>query len=256
MFGSVYRSLNTISVIHVTLEHVFVWSVAILVTGVSEAIGNAANESGAAMVQPRPRAFRQPSKERAPAWLSGGSSNKPRKCKPLLHKRPAARARGTQVSSKRGTKLLLTRAMKRPSHRIVPYTPAHQQALHQKRSTRGAAEQCEMKLETLLKMTDLKLLRGLWGGGFLEKFRSCPNPKCKGLTKKRGKRQPGRLGPKKTVRAAMPTLQQMVCASFWKSTVLIRNGSELSVVAKAGKRGVLCSMGSQTESCPDADRGH
>ena len=117
-------------------------------------------------------------KKLAPAWVSGGSSSRPRLGKPLKGKTIKEKGlRGPQQAAKKGTALLKSRKSKLPVKRSVPYVPVHQQSGDPRRETRKTTEKAETKLQTLLNMKELALIKMMWRQGHLDKMKVCP--KCK-----------------------------------------------------------------------------
>ena len=122
-------------------------------------------------------------KKLAPAWISGGSSSRPRIGKALVTEGPARKekgVRGPQQAAKKGTALLLTRSKKVPANRSVPYVPSQQQSGEPKRESRKATSKAKLKLQTLLNMSEQSLIKMMWRMGHLEhrkKGHQCP--KCK-----------------------------------------------------------------------------
>ena len=111
-------------------------------------------------------------KRPAYAWVSGGSSSRPRKGKPLI-KKPASNLK-QQQSYKRGAARLTMRrsVIKKPA--ALPYVPEHQQLEKGKKfQVRDSAAAGEVKLETLLGMTEKQLITSMEKGGQLHKHTVC-----------------------------------------------------------------------------------
>ena len=116
--------------------------------------------------------------ERAPAWVSGGSSAHPRVGKPFSGSLKTLRKEGVrsaQHCSKRGTKLLIQRGKASTAPRA--YTPVHQKISNDKQDMRNVAAASKLKTTDILKWSPCRLVSELTKSGHLIRFRQCP--KCK-----------------------------------------------------------------------------
>jgi hypothetical protein len=121
-------------------------------------------------------------KPAAPAWVSGGSSEKPRIGKPYVGARTKhAREGPTQKSG--ATRLRIRVAYKKPAVAAkVPYVPAHQQKESGPHfQVRDSASKAKVRLETIMRRSELQNAKCMWKMGHLSKLTCCG--KCKGPLK-------------------------------------------------------------------------
>lgn len=89
-----------------------------------------------------------------------------------------------QQMQKRGVALLSHRCRKGHLKPALPYVPPHQKRPDIKFALRDAAAKGKVKLESLLKMSELQLVKALRKSGHLPNHTVCTKPKCNGkLTK-------------------------------------------------------------------------
>ena len=143
---------------------------------------------------------KKPAANRAPAWVSGGSSGKPRVGKP--YQGPASKHPRNPPTMKSGAARLTTRrSYKKPSGKVkVPYVPLHRQKERGAHfQVRDSAGKGDIKLESLLKMSQRQLLTSLWKTGQLSKLTKCTH--CRkgklGIMKLRNKQYAKRCRAKK-----------------------------------------------------------
>ena len=80
--------------------------------------------------------------------------------------------------------LLKTRSDRSIFKSRTPYTHLRQISVASRRDMRMAASKATMQLETLMKMTEGKLVKTLWDGGHLTKLTRCPKASCNKKTYK------------------------------------------------------------------------
>jgi len=152
------------------------------------------------------KAMKAMKKDPAPAWISGGSSSKPRQGKVL--RKPAAARKGTQQASKHGFKLLQSRDRRSGARKATPYTPKHQQPKGPKFQLRTSTSKATMNLEKLTKMSEKQLVAYAWANGHLDKHQACNHCGAKSLgplkLKPGGKTYARRCGSKRCRKWVFP----------------------------------------------------
>ena len=84
-------------------------------------------------------------------------------------------------------------------HHWCPWTPEHQQRANDKVDIRKAAAKGVVKFQSILKMSNMKIVKFLRAGGRLSTIISCPVRNCKGH---RSKLQPSRGGGAMSLRCS------------------------------------------------------